>query len=269
MLEKVFYTSVLVSDQDKALDFYTNVLGLEKRVENPTPDGPRFLTVGVEGDDFQLVLWPGTPGQAEPAMGRPPASITIETDDCRKTVEDLKSRGVEFISDVLEFPWGYVAQFQDPDGNRLQVREGRSPSREAPETARPSASSATRSARPHRRRANTAFGVPGARLETLRRERARGTRHRRLPDSRHGCATHHALPRIARPGGHAPLLYAGARSGRGPVRGRVHRLRVRPGTGRLRAAGRRAHAARHGRGRRSRAEPWMRLTPRQYGPGTR
>jgi catechol 2,3-dioxygenase-like lactoylglutathione lyase family enzyme len=56
MLKQVFYTSVLVSDQDKALDFYTNVLGLEKRVENPTPDGPRFLTVGVEGDDFQLVL---------------------------------------------------------------------------------------------------------------------------------------------------------------------------------------------------------------------
>ncbi len=93
MLEKVFYTSVLVSDQDKALDFYTNILGLEKRVENPTPGGPRFLTVGVKGDDFQLVLWPGTPGQAEPAMGRPPASITIETDDIRKTSEELKARG--------------------------------------------------------------------------------------------------------------------------------------------------------------------------------
>jgi catechol 2,3-dioxygenase-like lactoylglutathione lyase family enzyme len=125
VLEKVFYTSVLVSDQDKALDFYTNVLGLEKRVENPTPDGPRFLTVGVKGDDFQLVLWPGTPGQAEPAMGRPPASITIETDDIRKTFEELKSRGVEFVSDVLEFRGIYVAQFQDPDGNRLQIREGR------------------------------------------------------------------------------------------------------------------------------------------------
>ena len=101
MLEKVFYTSVLVTDQDKALDFYTNVLGLEKRVENPTPDGPRFLTVGVKGDDFQLVLWPGTPGQAQPAMGRPPASITIETDDIQKSYEELKSRGVEFVSDLL------------------------------------------------------------------------------------------------------------------------------------------------------------------------
>ena len=56
MLEKIFNSSVLVSDQDRALDFYTNVLGLEKRAENPTPDGPRFLTVGVKGQDFMLVL---------------------------------------------------------------------------------------------------------------------------------------------------------------------------------------------------------------------
>jgi len=125
VLEKVFYTSVLVSDQDRALEFYTKVLGMEKRNENPTPDGPRFLTVGVSGVEFQLVLWPGTPGQAQPAMGAPPPSITIETDDCRETVQELKSKGVEFISDVMEFPWGYVAQFLDPDGNRLQLREGR------------------------------------------------------------------------------------------------------------------------------------------------
>ena len=125
MLEKVFYTSVLVSDQDKALDFYTNVLGLEKRVENP--HARRAPVPDRRRQRGRLPARPlaRTPGQAEPAMGRPPASITIETDDCRKTVDELKSRGVEFVSDVLEFPWGYVAQFQDPDGNRLQVREGR------------------------------------------------------------------------------------------------------------------------------------------------
>ena len=126
MLEKVFYTSVLVSDQDRALDFYTNVLGLEKRVENPTPDGPRFLTVGVNGQDFQLVLWPGTPGQAQSVQGRVPAAYTIETGDCRKAFEALKSRGVNFDTEVLEYPWGHLAVFQDPDGNRLQLREGRS-----------------------------------------------------------------------------------------------------------------------------------------------
>ena len=124
-LKSVFYTSVLVSDQDRALDFYTNVLGLEQRVDNPTPDGPRFLTVGVPGQDFMLVLWPGAPGQAEPYQGRIPASCTIETPDIRKAHEELESRGVKFATGVLEFPWGYVAQFQDPDGNRLQIREGR------------------------------------------------------------------------------------------------------------------------------------------------
>jgi hypothetical protein len=47
----------------------------------------------------------------------------------RRDSEDVRgaevARGVEFVSDVLEFPWGYVAQFHDPDGNRLQIREGR------------------------------------------------------------------------------------------------------------------------------------------------
>ncbi len=124
-LKSVFYTSVLVSDQDRALAFYTDILGLEQRADNPTPDGPRFLTVGVKGQEFQLVLWPGTPGQAQPYQGRIPASCTIETGDIRGDVETLKSRGVTFDTDVLEFPWGYIAVFQDPDGNRLQLREGR------------------------------------------------------------------------------------------------------------------------------------------------
>lgn len=135
MLEKMVYTTVFVSDQDRALDFYTNVLGFEKRADNPnpygkradnaTPDRTRFLTVAVKGQDFQLVLWPGTPGQAQPVQGRIPASYTIETQDCRKAFEALKSRGVKFETEVLEYPWGYVAVFEDPDGNRLQLREGR------------------------------------------------------------------------------------------------------------------------------------------------
>ena len=65
MLKKVVYVALLVSDQDKALDFYTNVIGLEKRVDSPTPAGPRFLSVGVKGQDFELVLWPGTPARAD------------------------------------------------------------------------------------------------------------------------------------------------------------------------------------------------------------
>jgi predicted enzyme related to lactoylglutathione lyase len=124
-LDKIFYTTVFVTDQDRALDFYTNVLGLENRADNPTPGGPRFLTVAVKGQDFQLVLWPGTPGKGQPVQGRIPATCTIETPDLRNAVEVLKSRGVKFETDVLEFPWGYIAMFLDPDSNRLQLRQGR------------------------------------------------------------------------------------------------------------------------------------------------
>lgn len=113
MLERIVYISVFVSDQDRALDFYTNVLGFEKRADSPTqqadnpvPDGPRFLTVAVKGQDFELVLWPGTPGQAQQVDGRIPAAYTIETGDCRKAFEALKSRGVKFETGVLEYPWG-------------------------------------------------------------------------------------------------------------------------------------------------------------------
>jgi predicted enzyme related to lactoylglutathione lyase len=122
MLKKVPYVALPVSDQDKALDFYTNVIGFEKRGDYPTPGGPRFLTIGVNGQDFELVLWPGTPGRIEAGS----AIYTIEVEDAQRAFETLKSRGVKFEPDeVLEFPWGYAARFQDPDGNPLQVREGR------------------------------------------------------------------------------------------------------------------------------------------------
>lgn len=122
LLKKVIYVSILVSDQERALDFYTNVIGLEKRYDIPTPDGPRFLTVGVKGQDFDLVLWPGTPAKAQ--LGS--AVYTIEVESCRTAFETLEAKGVKFDPpSVLEFPWGYAARFHDPDGNLLQVREGR------------------------------------------------------------------------------------------------------------------------------------------------
>jgi predicted enzyme related to lactoylglutathione lyase len=125
MLEKVVYVTVFVKDQEKALDFYTNVLGFEKRVDRPTPNGPRVLAIGLKGQDFQLFLWPGTPGQGQPVQGHSVAEYTIDTADCRKTFETLKSRGVKFDTGVLEQPWGYLAVFQDPDGNHLQLRQVR------------------------------------------------------------------------------------------------------------------------------------------------
>src|SRR5215510_10795393 len=91
MLKKVVYVALMVSDQDKALDFYTKVIGFQKRGDFPTPVGPRFLTIGVEGQDFELVLWPGAPAKAEQGS----AVYTIEVENCRTAFETLTSRGVK------------------------------------------------------------------------------------------------------------------------------------------------------------------------------
>ena len=125
MLKKMVYVALYVTDQEKSLAYYTNVLGFEKRFDNPTPEGTRFLTIGVPGQEVELVLWPGTPGNANPAYGRSPATYTIEVEDCRKAFDALKTRGVNFVTEVLEFPWGYVAQLRDPDGNLLALRQAR------------------------------------------------------------------------------------------------------------------------------------------------
>src|SRR4030095_15699415 len=90
MLKRVVYVALLVSDQDRALEFYTNVIGLEKRGDYATPDGPRVLTVGVKGQDFELVLWPGTPGTAKTGT----ALYTIEVENCQTAFETLKLRGL-------------------------------------------------------------------------------------------------------------------------------------------------------------------------------
>ncbi len=123
MFTQVVYMTVFVSDQDKALDFYTKTLGFEKRADNPSPGG-RFLAVGLPGQDFLLVLWPGTPGKANAATGPVPGAVVVETGDCRKAVEDLRKAAVELETpEPRAFPWGLVAIAKDPDGNRLQIVE--------------------------------------------------------------------------------------------------------------------------------------------------
>ena len=124
MFTKLAYTTLFVSDQDKALDFYTNVLGFEKRADNPAPGGGRFVAVGVPGQDLLVVLWPGTPGKPNASTGPVPGVCVLETADCRKVFTDLKARGVRFETpEPLTQPWGTIAVGTDLDGNRLQIVE--------------------------------------------------------------------------------------------------------------------------------------------------
>src|SRR5579863_2952192 len=122
MIGKLAVVTVVVKDQDKALDFYTKVLGFEKRSDFTSPGG-RWLTVAPKGQDIEIALakagsYPDGNGQQvhiEPGHG---AQWSLQTTDCKKDFDELKSRGVKFDqSKPAEYPYGIQANFMDPDGN--------------------------------------------------------------------------------------------------------------------------------------------------------
>ncbi|MEU5864399.1 MULTISPECIES: VOC family protein [unclassified Nonomuraea] len=130
MLTTIMYTTVYVTDQDRALEFYTEGLGLEKRIDAPAPGG-RFLTVGVPGSPVQILLWPhadsaGQPGGAD--RNGSPGPLILESDDLRKDFEIMRRRGVTFEEpEPVDYPFGVRVEAVDPDGNRVSLRQQRKP----------------------------------------------------------------------------------------------------------------------------------------------
>jgi uncharacterized glyoxalase superfamily protein PhnB len=128
-----------VHDQDEALAFYTEKVGMEVRADATLPEVGdfRWLTVGPVGQpDVAIVLMaiPGPPvldaetaEQISQLMAKGVAgSIFLTTEDCQATYEELKARGVEFSEPPEERPYGIDSGFHDPSGNSIrltQVRE--------------------------------------------------------------------------------------------------------------------------------------------------
>ncbi|WP_255461004.1 VOC family protein [Edaphobacter albus] len=120
------FSTVFVSDQDRSLKFY-ELLGFEKRADNPGPEG-RFVLIGLKGGDHNVILWPGTGGKGTPTPDLPANAaagvIFLQTDDLRKTFEELKARGVSLLEAKPEsYPYGLRATAVDPDGNRVSLRQ--------------------------------------------------------------------------------------------------------------------------------------------------
>jgi catechol 2,3-dioxygenase-like lactoylglutathione lyase family enzyme len=121
-----------VHDQDVALAFYTDVLGLEKRYDVPF-DGMRWLTVGSPtqpGLEIGL-LRPGAPFSSEEdvrtaleitAKGLLPGLI-FATPDVDALFEDLRGKGVEVAQEPIDQPYGRDCAFRDPSGNHLRFTQ--------------------------------------------------------------------------------------------------------------------------------------------------
>ena len=127
MLNSVMYVTLYVTDQDRALDFYVDGLGLEKRLDFPGPDG-RFLTVGVPESTVEILLWAGDPAAPQTSEGVEPGvvpgPVVLESSDLRAEYELFRSRGVTFEeAEPVDYPWGVRITAFDPDGNRISLRQ--------------------------------------------------------------------------------------------------------------------------------------------------
>jgi catechol 2,3-dioxygenase-like lactoylglutathione lyase family enzyme len=136
MLKQLANVQVWVHDQDEALAFYTEKLGLELREDVTVPEmgNFRWLSVGVPGqDDVAIVLMavPGPPVFEEETRAQIHALLAkgasgglfFTTDDVRGTYEELKGRGVEFTQEPTEQPYGVDAGLRDPSGNHFRMME--------------------------------------------------------------------------------------------------------------------------------------------------
>ena len=133
MITRLAHVTILVRDQEEALGWYTEKLGFEKRSDATFGPGARWLTVAPKGQkELEIVLRKPDPAlhgekRAETLMARIGQATTwvLDTDDCHKTYETLRSRGVKFLGPPHEESYGIVALFEDLYGNVFDLIERR------------------------------------------------------------------------------------------------------------------------------------------------
>src|SRR3981081_4303699 len=123
-VSKIANVIVPFADQDRALQFYTGSLGLEKRVDVPFGDGDRWIEVAPPGADTPIAICP--PGSTTTPGGKD-TGISLQTDDIDAYHAQLKDRGVDVDAEVSRFGDAVppLFWFRDPEGNSLMVVQAR------------------------------------------------------------------------------------------------------------------------------------------------
>ena len=123
---RIYVTSVFVDDQAKALDFYTNVLGFEKKRDIPLGSASWLTVVSPEQPDgTEVLLEPSDHPAVRPYKkalvedGIPAASFAV--DDAQAEFDRLRSKGVRFTQEPTEMGAVTTAVFDDTCGNLIQI----------------------------------------------------------------------------------------------------------------------------------------------------
>ena len=116
MIKGIKFANIPVTDQDRALEFYTQKLGFRIITDAPFNDRQRWIELGIPRAETRLVLFTA-PGQEKMLGGF--MNVTFTTDDIETTARVMKEKGVEFVQDPQKADWGTAAIFKDPDGNQF------------------------------------------------------------------------------------------------------------------------------------------------------
>ena len=128
MVTEIGHITILVRDQDEALRFYAETLGMEKRSDMAIGNGFRWLTVAPKGQKQEIVFVLAASPEKLARVGTQAADhvfLVLHTDNCRKEAARLQGLGVKFLSQPTEQMWGVEAVFQDLYGNVMDLLEPR------------------------------------------------------------------------------------------------------------------------------------------------
>lgn len=126
MIDRVGTVSIFVSDQDRAKDFYTNVLGFELRTDAPLYPGAtaRWVAVAPKGAATEVILYlPDENWEHYRQVVGKSQAVTFNVTDMAALHAALKSKGVTFVQEPDVQPWGTYATIQDSEGNLLILVE--------------------------------------------------------------------------------------------------------------------------------------------------
>jgi predicted enzyme related to lactoylglutathione lyase len=134
MITKMSHAPIFVNNQEEALKFYRDKLGFEVRTDAMVGADFRWLTISPkEQKDFEIILMEPKAGmlmdeetsaQLRAIMDKGVLGAgAFETENCQKTYEELKRRGVEFLSPPSDRPYGIEAIFKDNTGNWFSLTQ--------------------------------------------------------------------------------------------------------------------------------------------------
>jgi catechol 2,3-dioxygenase-like lactoylglutathione lyase family enzyme len=134
MIQRLSHVTLFVNNQEEARDFYINKLGFEVRTDHTMDNGFRWLTVGPKSQpDLEIVLMEPKPGpmlddeaaQAVRLLLKKGVlgSGVFQVDDCRRTYEELRKKGVQFAGAPEERFYGIEAVMKDGLGNWFSMTQ--------------------------------------------------------------------------------------------------------------------------------------------------